>query len=106
MIDELPDMQKFCATLARMHRDSIPLSSNGKFGFHVVTYHGDKPRDVTWCDTWGQMFANSMKRRVQQERDAQGPSNELDQLLPALFEKIIPGSSGICTREIIQSSQY
>lgn len=90
MIDELPDMQKFCAYLAKMHRDSIPLSPDGKFGFHVVTYNGDKPRDVTWCDTWEDMFSRSMRKRVEQEREAQGPSEELEQLLPALFEKVIP----------------
>jgi protein-ribulosamine 3-kinase len=90
MIEELPDMQKFCAALAKMHRDSIPHSSNGKFGFHVVTYNGNKDRDVTWCDTWEEMFSRSMQKRVQQERDAQGPSAEMERLLPALFDKVIP----------------
>ena len=90
MIEEIPDMQKFCASLAKMHRDSVPHSSKGQFGFHVVTYNGNKPRDVTWCDTWEEMFSNSMKKRVQQESDAQGPSPELEKLLPALFNKVIP----------------
>ena len=43
MIEELPDVQKFCATLAKMHRDSILTSTNGKFGFHAVTYNGNLP---------------------------------------------------------------
>ncbi|KUJ17403.1 uncharacterized protein LY89DRAFT_684455 [Mollisia scopiformis] len=90
MIDEIPDMQKFCASLAKLHRDSIPFSPKGQFGFHVVTYNGNKARDVTWCDTWEEMFTNSVKMRVKQERDAQGPSAGLEELLPALFEKVIP----------------
>lgn len=90
MIEEVPDMQKFCASLAKMHRDSVPLSPKGQFGFHVVTYNGNKARDVTWCDTWEEMFLNSMKRRAGQEREAQGPSTELDQLLPLLYGKVIP----------------
>ena len=90
MIEELPDVQKFCANLAKMHRDSIPHSTNGKFGFHAVTYNGNLPRDVTWCDTWEEMFTCLMRRRVRQEYDAQGPSAELERLLPPLFEKVIP----------------
>jgi len=90
MIDELPDMQKFCAKLAKMHRDSIPHSASGKFGFHVVTYNGNKARDVTWCNTWEEWFSNAMRRRLEQEQETQGPSEDYDRLLPALFEKVIP----------------
>jgi protein-ribulosamine 3-kinase len=90
MIEKVPDMQSFCASLAKMHRDSIPYSPRGQFGFHVVTYNGNKARDVTWCDTWEEMFSNSVRMRVQQERAAQGPSPELEELLPALYDKVIP----------------
>ncbi|KAL2069214.1 hypothetical protein VTL71DRAFT_15552 [Oculimacula yallundae] len=90
MIEEVPDMEKFCSSLAKMHLDSAPLSPKGQFGFHAVTYNGNKARDVTWCDTWEEMFTNSVKRRVSQERDTQGPSTGLDKLLPALYEKVIP----------------
>ena len=41
MIEELPDMHKFCAKLAQMHQDSVLHSPDGKFGFHVVTYEGN-----------------------------------------------------------------
>ena len=90
MDEGVPDMQRFCASLAKMHIDSVPYSPKGQFGFHVVTYNGNKARDVTWCDTWEEMFSNSMRTRVQQERDAQGPSPELGKLLPALYDKVIP----------------
>ncbi len=90
MIDELPDLQKFCAKIAKMHRDSISHSPNGQFGFHVVTYNGNKARDTTWCDTWEESFTRLIKRRFQQEAEAQGPSAELDELIPPLLEKVIP----------------
>ena len=35
---DMPEPQAFCALLARLHRDSIPLSPDGKFGFHVQTF--------------------------------------------------------------------
>ncbi|KAH7370027.1 Fructosamine/Ketosamine-3-kinase, partial [Rhexocercosporidium sp. MPI-PUGE-AT-0058] len=89
MIEEVPNMQKFCASFAKMHRDSVSRSPKGQFGFHFVTYNENKARDVTWCDTWEEMFLNSVRRRVSQERDAQGPSTKLDQLLPALYGKVI-----------------
>lgn len=68
MIDEVPDMQRFCASLAKLHRDSIPLSPKGQFGFHAVTYNGNKARDVTWCDTWEEMLTNVVKMRVKRAR--------------------------------------
>ncbi|KAL8787872.1 MAG: hypothetical protein Q9195_007565 [Heterodermia aff. obscurata] len=63
MIEEVPEPQAFCAMLAKLHQDSISLSPNGKFGFHVTTYAENK---------------------------VQGPSEELDQLLPTLFDRVIP----------------
>jgi protein-ribulosamine 3-kinase len=38
MIEELPDLQRFCAQLAKMHKDSIQHSPDGKFGFHTTTH--------------------------------------------------------------------
>jgi protein-ribulosamine 3-kinase len=90
MIEEIPDYQVFCAMLAKLHRDSMPLSPNGKFGFHVTTYRGIMPQDVAWCDTWEECFIRALRGFVEQERNAKGPSEELDQLLPALSGKVIP----------------
>ncbi len=90
MIEELPDPQAFCAKLAQLHRDSIPLSPNGKFGFHVTTYAGNMPQDVTWCDTWEESFSRGLRGFAEQEKNARGPSEDLDRLLPQLFEKVIP----------------
>jgi protein-ribulosamine 3-kinase len=90
MIEELPDIQKFCARLAKLHKDSIPFSKNGKFGFHTVTYEGSMHQDVTWCDTWEELFIRAIKTFADQERHVHGPSKDLDHLLPALYEKVCP----------------
>lgn len=69
MIEALPDIPAFCAMLAKLHRESIPLSPNGKFGFPITTYEGTMWQDVTWCDTWEESFTRHFKAFVEQERE-------------------------------------
>lgn len=90
MIEDLPDVQKFCALLAKLHRESIPLSPNGKFGFGTTTYEGTMWQDTTWCNTWEESFILHFQAFVSQEREVHGPSTDLDTLLPSLYEKVIP----------------
>ena len=90
MIEELPDPQAFCFKLAQLHTASIPLSPNGKFGFHITTYSGNMPQDVTWSDTWEESSSRGLRGFVEQEKNACGPSEDLDRLLPQLFEKVVP----------------
>ena len=77
-IEEVPEPQSFCALLAKLHKDSIALSKNGKFGFHVTTYGGTMPNDVTWCDTWEEFFTRGLRSFAEQEKAAQGVSEELE----------------------------
>ena len=88
MDDELPELKKFCASLAQMHRESA--SPNGKFGFHVTTYNGNIPQDVRWANTWDECFVNGTKQDFALEKEARGPSEELEALQAPLFEKVIP----------------
>lgn len=88
MVEELPEIESFTSSLAQMHKSSE--SPNGKYGFHVTTYMGPLPQDNTWCDTWEVFFAQGMKRMLELEREAQGPSEELDELASKLYEKVIP----------------
>lgn len=85
--DELPDIRPFTARLAELHTKGA--SPNGKFGFQVVTYHGNLPQDNTYTDTWEEFFANGLKHMLKLNKSAAGPS-ELDALAPAMFEKVIP----------------
>ncbi|KAI8628818.1 Fructosamine kinase-domain-containing protein [Xylariaceae sp. FL1651] len=84
----LPHPAKFCASLAELH--SSHTSPDGKFGFHVVTYNGDLPQDNTWSDSWEAFFSNGFKHVLKVREERAGPCDELDELLPAMFEKVIP----------------
>lgn len=51
---------------------------------------GPLPQDNTWTDTGEEFFLRGMKRVLFLEEAAQGPSTELNALVPLLFEKAIP----------------
>ncbi len=86
--NELPELKKFCGSLAQLHQDSV--SPSGKFGFHVTTYNGNIPQDVRWTDTWEECFVNGTRRDFELEKEARGPNEELEALVSPLFEKVIP----------------
>jgi fructosamine-3-kinase len=91
MVEELPDIQQFCRLLAKLHHDSmVAEDAPQEFGFPVVTYEGSMYQDVTWCKTWEEAFVLHLKAFAHQERVSQGPSDDLDQLLPPFIEKVIP----------------
>lgn len=87
MIDEHPDMPSFCSALAKLHKDSMK-TSNGLFGFHVVTYSGSMYQAVDWTSSWEELWINSVKTYAAQEREVHGPSEELDKLLPLYYTKV------------------
>ena len=88
MDGELPELNSFAASLAKLHCESI--SPTGKFGFHVTTYNGNIPQDVRWTNTWEECFVNGTRKDFEMEREARGPSEELEALMIPLFEKVIP----------------
>ena len=90
MIEDLPDVQLFCALLAKLHRESMSLSPNGKFGFPTMTYEGTMWQDAQWCDTWEESFTRHFKAFVHQEREVHGTDQELETLLSSLYDKVIP----------------
>lgn len=86
---ELPNVDKFTARLAEMHRRS--KSPNGKYGFHVMTYNGTLPQLNQWTDTWEEYFANNFKHFLEMEIEVQGPpTDELTALSNAMLDKVIP----------------
>jgi protein-ribulosamine 3-kinase len=89
MIEEQPDMPKFCSALAKLHKDSMKLS-NGLFGFHIVTYSGSMYQAVEWTASWEELWIKSIKTYAVQEREIHGPSNVLDKLLSVYYEKVCP----------------
>lgn len=87
--EELPGCRIFCEKLAYLHRNGVS-SPNGKFGFHVVTYNGNLPQENGFTDTWEEFFANGLKHMFRLNSEAAGPSEELQDLIPSLFEMVIP----------------
>ncbi|KAL2114387.1 hypothetical protein VUR80DRAFT_8077 [Thermomyces stellatus] len=83
----LPDPDSFCRKLATLHSQESP---NGKFGFPCVTSNGNLPQDNTWCDSWGEFFANGLRHVLRLREERAGPNPELDAVLPPLFETVIP----------------
>jgi len=88
MTDDMPDPHKFAALLSTLHQKSV--SPTGKFGFHITTYAGNLPQFVGWEDSWETFFAKTMRQALDLEIERKGPSEELDVLSRALFEKVIP----------------
>ena len=85
MDDELLDMNKFAASLARMHLESV--APDGKFGFHVTTYNGNIPQDVRWTDRWEECFINGTRQDFELEKEARGPPEDLEKFMLPLFDK-------------------
>lgn len=86
--DELPEPRAFCEKLAALHKNGV--SPNGKFGFHVVTYNGNLPQENGFTDTWEEFFVNGLKHMLRLNLEAGGPSQELEDLMPPMFDKVIP----------------
>jgi fructosamine-3-kinase len=86
LVEELPDPGAFCAKVAELHR----THSSDKYGFHVVTYNGDLPQENGYTDTWEEFFANGLRHMFKLNLERGGPCDELQQLMPAMFEKVIP----------------
>ena len=66
MSDELPDIQRFSARVAKLHRAGKSLT--GKFGFHCTTYQGLLPQDNTWTDTWEEFFERKQNEKYASAR--------------------------------------
>ncbi|KAM0152889.1 hypothetical protein ACHAPC_008781 [Botrytis cinerea] len=88
IIDELVEPSSFCEQIAKLHKSSV--SPNNKYGFHTVTFNGDLPQKNDYSDSWESFFADGFRHMLDINTVRAGPSEELEALLPALFEKVIP----------------
>ncbi|KAI0101356.1 Fructosamine kinase-domain-containing protein [Nemania sp. FL0031] len=88
MTGELPDVESFSAKIGDMHRASA--SPNGKFGFDVTTFHGNIPIEHGWSDTWEGYFARTTRVLFELEQEAQGPNENIRELMIPYFEKVVP----------------
>ena len=83
---QLPDPEEFCSKLAALHRNP----SSDKYGFHVTTYNGDIPQKNDWQNSWEAFFSEGLKHIFELNFQRGGPCKEFDELMPNLFEKVIP----------------
>jgi fructosamine-3-kinase len=88
MRSDMPDPDKFTVRLSALHQNSE--SPEGKFGFHVKTHAGNLPQYTDWEDSWEVFFAKSMRQALDFEIEAKGYDPEFDELIPTLFNTVIP----------------
>ncbi|ORY66269.1 Fructosamine kinase-domain-containing protein [Pseudomassariella vexata] len=88
MMDDTPDPYRFVERLAKIHLNS--RSPNGKFGFHVTTYSGNLPQVTNWEDSWETFFTKTMRKALDFEIAVKGYDPEFEELVPALFDRVIP----------------
>ncbi|KAI4221998.1 MAG: hypothetical protein L6R36_006481 [Xanthoria steineri] len=90
MTDDLPDIQKFCAIVAQIHKDSMGKSPNNQYGFQVTTHLANVANDNSWSDSWEVWYARALKRMLDEEEISHGQDEELAILTTAMFGKVIP----------------
>ena len=88
MDEDLPDIEKFAASLAELH--SKALSPNGKYGFGVPTLQGTVPQFTEWTDSWEDFFSKSIRLVMENEERSQGPDLEMQQLCEATLNMVVP----------------
>lgn len=88
MTDELPDIETFPAKMAELHRNG--MSPDGRFGFHVTSYHGQTPIEHGWSDTWEDYFTRTTRVLLNLEQEAQGQNERILKLAGAFFDKVVP----------------
>ena len=88
MSDEMPDPEIFASRLAALHNNS--KSPENKFGFHMTTYNGNLPQLADWESSWETYFMKSLRLALEFELEAKGPDSDFENLLPVLFDKVIP----------------
>ncbi|RDW58284.1 hypothetical protein BP5796_12214 [Coleophoma crateriformis] len=95
---DLGDVESFRSAIATMHKRSAVLHQKlfesgqipAKFGFHVPTHLGMLPLETGWHSSWTAFFTLAMKSIMTFEREAQGPSEEMECLEIRLLKEVVP----------------
>ncbi|KAG7117755.1 Protein-ribulosamine 3-kinase like protein [Verticillium longisporum] len=88
MTEGLPAIDAFPQRMAQLHRSAT--SPDGRFGFFEPTCHGHTPIDHGWHETWEAYFASTTRRLFQWEQAAQGPNQDILDLMEPFFSNVIP----------------
>ena len=88
MTEKVPRPQDFCASLAVLHNKS--MGDSDKFGFPSTRVQGSVRLENHVEDRWTDYFKKAIRHMIEQEAETHGRSNEIDDLAPALIDKVIP----------------
>lgn len=83
-----PDPRKLTQRVAELHLNS--RSSEGKFGFHVPTFHGNLPTYTGWEESWTVMYTKILARAMDIDKSKSDPGPEFMAVRHLLFDKVIP----------------
>ncbi|KAM7224378.1 Fructosamine kinase domain containing protein [Rhypophila decipiens] len=91
----LPSTDRLAYAVTQLHITSAKAApcledKRKRFGFHITTYNGVLAQDNTWTETWDEFYSRGMKRMLQLEEEARGPSEELETISRPFLEKVIP----------------
>ena len=90
LYDEVPDVVDFCKSIADLHITSMDYSPNAQFGFQVITCNETVPQHTKWNSSWEAFFTETLKEAFDLEEQVHGPSPEILDMLPALYDKVCP----------------
>lgn len=97
MKSTLPDPDKLCSKLSRLHKTSF--SPNGQFGFHATTCQGRTPQAVSWEPTWTGFFSKLLRHATDLDFKANGYWEGLDVLEERILSNIVPRLIGALERD-------
>ncbi|KAL8964203.1 MAG: hypothetical protein Q9183_004619 [Haloplaca sp. 2 TL-2023] len=90
MTDDLPDVKKFPALVAKIHRDSMMGPPGRRFGFKVDTHLANIANDNSWSDTWEEWYTGAFEQMLVEEEKSHGADDEFTSLASSMCEKVIP----------------
>ncbi|KAI0156850.1 Fructosamine kinase-domain-containing protein [Xylariaceae sp. FL1272] len=84
----LPDPMRLGKKLAALHHKS--QSPNGQFGFHCVTFDGEKPLNTTWDSSWTRFFTRLINNVYALEKQVNGHWQPLEDVMQIASSQLIP----------------
>ncbi|KAL9100906.1 MAG: hypothetical protein Q9163_003766 [Psora crenata] len=74
-------------------------SPDGKFGFHVPTFHGNLPTYTGWEESWTVMYTKILTRAMDIDQSKSDPGPEFIAVRRLLFDKVIPRLLGLLSSQ-------
>lgn len=71
-----------------MHKRGV--SPDGKFGFPIATFGGNKKQFFPVSDTWEECYSKGLKQFFENDMETHGPDEEFERLSKAIFTAVIP----------------